>query len=56
MEKKEFIAVALNPKYEIFVVHTAILSMALGNKIYPSKRAQIAYLKVGEALIKVPSK
>ncbi len=54
--KKEFTVVALDPKYETFVVHVAALSVNSGDEVYPSKRAQIAYLKANEAPTKVPSK
>ena len=54
--KKEFAATALNPEYKAFVVHVAILSIDLGDKVHPSKKAQIAYLKVDQAIAKVLSK
>ncbi len=54
--KKEFATATLDPEYEAFVVHVAALSVNSGDKVYPSKRAQIAHLKVDEATTKVPSK
>ncbi len=53
--KKEFVAVALDPEHEAFVVHVAALSVDSGDKVHPSRRAQIAHLKVDEAPIEVPS-
>ena len=37
--KKEFAAVVLDPEHKAFVVHVAALSVDLGDKVYPSKRA-----------------
>ncbi len=54
--KKEFVAAALDPEHEAFVVHVAALSVDLGNEVHPSKRAQMAYLKADKAATKVPSK
>ncbi len=53
--KKEFAATALDPEHEAFVVHIAALSVDSGDKVHPSRRAQIAQLKADEALTKVPS-
>ncbi len=53
--KKEFAAAALDLEYEAFIVHVAALSIDLGDKVHPSRRAQIAHLKADEALTKVPS-
>ncbi len=52
--KKEFAAVALDPEHKTFVVHIAALSIDIDDEIHPSKKAQIAYLKVDEAPSKVP--
>ena len=54
--KKEFAVAAFNPKYKTFVVYIAILIVESGDKIHPSKKAQIVYLKANKALIKFPSK
>ena len=56
IEKKEFATIALDLKYETFIVHVATLSVDLGNKMYLSKRAQIAYLKIDKAFTKILSK
>lgn len=40
-------------KHKAFIVHVAALSVDTDDKIYPSKRAQIAHLEVDEVLIKV---
>ncbi len=55
-EKKEFTTAALDLKYEAFVVYIAFLSVDSGDKVYPSKKAQIAYLKADEAFTEVSSK
>ena len=52
MEKKEFAATALNPKYETFVVHVASLNLISG--IYPDREAQIAFLLIKK--VKIPGK
>ena len=54
--KKEFAIAAFNSKYEIFVVYVAALRINLGNKMHPSKKAQIAHLKVDKVLFKMLSK
>ncbi len=54
--KKEFATAALDPEYETFVVHIVALSVDLGDKVHPSRRAQIAHLKADEAPTEVPSK
>ena len=56
MGKKNFVAVILDSEHEAFVVHIAALSVNSDNEIHFSKKAQIAYLKVDEALTKTPSK
>ena len=53
--KKEFAATVLDLKYKTFVIHIAALSINPGDKLYPSRRAQIAYLKVDNVRTKVPS-
>ena len=52
MGKKKFAIIAFDLEYEALVVHIAALSVDLGNKIYSSKKAQIAYLKVDKLLPK----
>ncbi len=54
--KKEFTAAVLNPEYEAFVVHVAVLNLDSGDEMHPWKRAQIAYLKADEAPSEVSSK
>ncbi len=53
--KKEFIWAAFNLKYKAFIVYIAALSVDSGDEMHNLKKAQIAQLKVDEALIKVPS-
>lgn len=56
--KKKFIIAALNSDYKAFIIYIATLNISFhrGDKIYLSKKAQIAYLKANEASIKVSSK
>ena len=54
--KKEFAAVVFHPKYKSFIVYIAVLNVNLCDKVYPSKKAQIAHLKADEASTKVLSK
>lgn len=56
IKKKKFAAVAFNPEYKAFVLHVAALSIDSGDEVYPSRRAQIAHLKVDEAPIEVFNK
>ena len=51
-----FAIIALDLEYETFVIYIAILSVDLGDKMHPSKRAQIIYLKVDKVSNKVSSK
>ncbi len=53
--KKEFVGTALDPDHEAFVIYIVVLNVDSGNKMHPSRRAQIAYLKVDEASTKVLS-
>ncbi len=53
--KKEFVAAALDPEHDAFVVHVAALSIDSGDEVHPSRRAQIAHLKANEASTEVPS-
>lgn len=58
IEKIEFIATVLNLNYEAFEVYITTLNISfnISNKIYPLKKAQIAYLKANNISIKVFSK
>ena len=56
MKKKEFAVAALDSEYKTFVIHIAVLNVDLGNKVYLSKRVQIAYVKADKAFTKVSSK
>lgn len=56
IEKKKFAAAALNLKHEAFFVYVAAFSIDSGDKMYPSRSAQITYLKADEALTEVFSK
>ncbi len=53
--KKEFVATALDQEHEAFVVHVAALSADSGDKVHPSKIAQISYLKADQAYSEVSS-
>lgn len=54
IEKKEFIRAAFNPKNEVFVVYITFFSQNLD--VYPSRKTQIAFLKVNKAFISDLSK
>ncbi len=56
IEKKEFAVAVLDPKHEVLVVYVAALNVDLGDKIYPSKKAQIVRLKADKASTKVSRK
>ena len=53
IEKKDFVVAAPNLEHEFFIVHIATFNINIGDKMYPSKRAQIAFLKVNKAPTKV---
>ena len=53
--KKEFVATALDPKHEVFVIYVAVLNVDLGDAVYPLRKAQIAHLKADETPTKVLS-
>ena len=55
IEKNEYVAAALDPEYEAFVVYVTALSIDLGDKVHPSKKAQIAQLKADKESSKVLS-
>ncbi len=52
--KKEFVVAVLEPKHKTFIVHVVALSLDSGNEVHPSKRIQIANLKMEKAPFKVP--
>ncbi len=56
IRKKKFAIIAFDPDHEAFVVHIVALNIGLDDEIYPSKRAQIAHLKVDKAPTKVSIK
>ena len=58
MGKKEFVAVALDPEYEIYIVYVASLSSTslIVLDVYLSQRLQISGLIAEEAPMKVPIK
>ena len=51
-----FVVVILDLEHKVFIVHVAALNINLGCKIYPVKKAPIAYLKADKAYTKVFSK
>ena len=55
MKKKEFIAVALDPEYETFVVHITFLSSTSHN-VYHSRRLHISDLIAKETPTKISNK
>ena len=55
IRKKEFPAAALDLKYEAFVVDIATLNVNSDDEVHPSKKAQIAYVKVDKASTQVMS-
>ncbi len=54
--KKEFATTVFNPKHKAFIVHIATFSINSGDKVYLSKKTQIAHHKVDKALTKVSNK
>ena len=54
--RKKFTIIALDLEYKAFIIHIAILNIDLSDEMDPLEKAQIAYLKVNEALTKVFSK
>ena len=52
VRKIEFVAAALNPEHETFVIHVASLSLVL--EIHPDREAQITYLLTEK--VKIPNK
>ncbi len=56
IRKKEFVVLALDSKYDGFVVHIAAFNINSDDKVHPSRRTQITNLKIDKALFKVPSK
>ena len=56
IRKKKFAIAVLDLKYEAFIIYVIAFSIYFSDKMHPSKKAQIAYLKVDEAPTKVPNK
>ena len=58
INKKEFVATALNQTAETFVVHVVTLSTPTSPKmqIHPPSQAQVGLLLVNKALVKIPPK
>ena len=56
IRKKEFAVAVLDPEHKVFDVYMAALNVDLGDKVDPSRKTQIVYLKADEALTKVSSK
>ncbi len=56
IKKKKFVIATFNPNYKTLIVHIATLNISFDTKIYPSKIAQIAYLKANKTLTEVISK
>ncbi len=54
--KKEFATIAHDLEHKIIVIHVAALSFDSDDKMHFSRKAQIAYLKVGKASIEVSNK
>ena len=61
MGKKDFVAIALNPEHETFVVYVVSLSAAFSSStlkdadVYPLRKPQISDLIAKKALTKVPA-
>ena len=53
IRKTKFIAVIFDLKYKAFIIHIASLNLNSNNEVHPSKKAQIAYLKVDKVSTKV---
>ncbi len=47
--------IALDPEYEAFLIYVAVFSVDSSDEMHPSKRAQIAHLKVDKTPSKVPT-
>lgn len=58
IKKKEFIVVVFDQDYKTFVINKVVfnISFDLDIEIYFLKKAQIAYLKIDKALIKIFNK
>ena len=55
MGKKELTTAVLDLEYKTFIINITTLCIDSEDKVHPSKKAQIAHLKVDKASIKVPS-
>ncbi len=53
--KKEFATTALNPIHKTFIIYIAVLNISsdISDKVYPSRKDPIAYLKADKAPIEV---
>ncbi len=58
IQKKEFVTVALGSNHKTFILYIAVLNISsnIDDEVYPSRKAQIAHLKVDEAPTKVLNK
>ncbi len=56
IRKKEFAIVALDLEHKAFIVYVTAFSIDSDDEVHPSKKAQIAHLKVHEAPTKIPNK
>lgn len=58
IKKKKFVTATFDSNYKAFVIHVTALNISydINNKVHPSQKLQIAYLKADEILIEVPSK
>ncbi len=54
--KKGFVTAALDSEHKAFVVHIVALNVHSGDRVHPSTKSQIAYLKVDKVPTKVLSK
>ncbi len=55
IDKREFVATALDKNVETFVIHIAISSTTLVIQVYPSRQAQVGLLLADKALSKILS-
>ena len=56
IDRKEFAAETLDLKHKTFIVHILAFNVNSGDEVYPSKKAQITYLKADKAPTKGFSK
>ena len=55
-KEKKFAVAIFDPEYKAFVIHIAIFSINLGNRVHLSRKIQIAYLKTDKVPTKIFSK